>query len=265
MIERRRNPYYQWCLVTQRYNFWISQSSRNVSNPLFESLFFLFFFNNMLLLKERKVKDDRRGSSRLAETRRSARRASASSFLEVALSRREANQPASQPASGPNDERAEQTTLKVVCGLSRTRALCRSESPRECAPEERERVSPALPPPIPLVRIPLASCRPRAVPFFDVSSLPPSLLLRVVPPFRPLSCRHWLLRLLSTVLRSSLRWARVWLFIFPLIRRTADALDSHEICQARKLDLMQIHQPSERLIKLLDGKLAFQSRIYIFF
>lgn len=53
-----------------------------------------------------------------------------SSPLEVAPPRREAG------SSGRNGESAEQTTLKVVCGLSRTRALCRSESPRECAPEE---------------------------------------------------------------------------------------------------------------------------------
>lgn len=103
--------------------------------------------------------------------------------------------------------------------------------------------------------IPLASCRPRAVPFLDVPSLHPSsfLLLRVVPPFRPLSYRHRLLRLVSTVLWSSLRWGRVWLSIFPLIRWTADALGSHGICQPRKLDLIQIHRSSELLDKIYRG------------
>lgn len=67
-------------------------------------------------------------------------------------------------------ERAEQqTTLKVVCGLSRTRALCRSESPRECAPRRRACCSSPPLPPSPSVHhllLPLSSAH-------TVAPLPP--------------------------------------------------------------------------------------------
>jgi len=69
-----------------------------------------------------------------------------------------------------DDERAQQTTLKVVCGLSRTRALCRSESPRECAPEG-ERVPPALPPLPPILSRPPSLPAVRG-PFLARPSLP---------------------------------------------------------------------------------------------
>lgn len=81
-----------------------------------------------------------------------------------------------RPALRDGTTSAEQTTLKVVCGLSRTRALCRSESPRECAPEESvfllSRPSAPLPGPGPR--------RPRVVP---PSSVVPSLARLYRPPF----------------------------------------------------------------------------------
>lgn len=104
-----------------------------------------------------------------------------------------------KPALRDGTTSAEQTTLKVVCGLSRTRALCRSESPRECAPEESVFLLSRPLPPI----LPGPPRRPRTVPYLCVPS-----------PARPTAVRfplYVLLRtagsfgLLSTVLRSSLR------------------------------------------------------------
>ena len=130
-----------------------------------------------------------------------------------------------QPASGWNDdddddddERAQQTTLKVVCGLSRTRALCRSESPRECAPEG-ERVPPALsplppilsrPPSLPAVREPSPSS---LSPLYPVSTA-----RHILPPFRPSSFTPPLTP--SPSIRSPAVLPEVrWSTILPLIRR----------------------------------------------
>lgn len=215
-IHCRRDEYLaeSFVLSAQGHTFRISRlpnrkrlaSGNSPSLPLSFSLSLSFFASDVFLFG-REAKDDPldpRESSRLAKTRKSARERPASSLLSRWLLLGE------KPLAGfgmerrRRRERAQQTTLKVVCGLSRTRALCRSESPRECAPEG-ERVPPALPsqppilsrpPSLPAVRGPSPSS---LCPLYPVTTT-----RHVVPPFRPPS-RRQLLCLLFTVLRSSLR------------------------------------------------------------
>lgn len=113
-----------------------------------------------------------------------------------------------------DDERAQQTTLKVVCGLSRTRALCRSESPRECAPEG-ERVPPALPPQPPILsRSPSLPAVRGPSPSSLYPLYPVHTARHVVPPFRPPLHR----RLLCSYSRSyGPPRGEVQSMIFPLI------------------------------------------------